>query len=99
MVLFQSDMIEIDILRFLSAIAALALYSKFFFEWLRLFEITAFYSKLVKEAIRDTTYFMLVFLVTIFLFGVPSALIGLTWQHNLEKEELFRTNPAMIFYA
>ena len=46
----------------------------------------------------DITYFMVVFFVTIFLFGIPTALIELNFEGSLEGDELFKTNPAKIFY-
>jgi len=98
MVLLKSDRLQIDHLRLLSAIGALALYSKTLLEWLRLFDSTAFYIRLVQEAVSDIIYFMVVFLVTIFLFGVPVALLGLNFPESLEGDEPFKTNPYQILY-
>jgi len=107
-VLCQSDFLGPAALRFTAAVGSMALISKTLLEWLRLFDGTAFYIKLIQEAIADIAYFMIIFLVTIFLFGVPTALIALNWGSEGEEdgaeggeagsEGLFKISPYTILY-
>ena len=41
------------------------------FDWLRLFEETAFYVLLIGETIYDIRYFILLLMTTLIMFGVP----------------------------
>jgi len=101
------DFLGTEGLRVIAALGSFCLISKTLVEWLILFDGTAFYIKLIQEAISDITYFMLIFLVTIYLFGIPIALISLNWFDEEEagaeggeagSEGLFRVNPYNILY-
>ena len=45
------------------------------FDWLRLFEKTGFYVKLVEETLYDIKYFILLLLTTLIMFGVPVVML------------------------
>ena len=45
------------------------------FDWLRLFEETGFYVKLVGETLSDIKYFILLLLTTLMMFGVPVVML------------------------
>ena len=45
------------------------------FDWLKLFEKTGFYVKLVGETLNDIKYFILLLLTTLIMFGVPVVML------------------------
>lgn len=69
----------------MAAIASCTLLVKMF-DWLRLFESTAFYILLVEETIRDMRAFLILLLIAILMFGVP--LIMLNMNRSEEDENL-----------
>ena len=54
--------------RVIASLAVFLLWAKVF-DWLRLFEITSFYIKLVQETFRDLTSFMILFFSGLGMFG------------------------------
>ena len=75
-------LLPIENLRLIAAIASCALLIKVF-DWLRLFEKTAFYILLVGETFVDITAFMIILAVALLMFGVPMIMLNL----NRSKEE------------
>ena len=56
------------------------------FDWLRLFEDTAFYVLLVGETLFDVRYFLLLLLTTLIMLGVPLVILNSSSQ---EEKELY----------
>ena len=48
------------------------------FDWMRLFDESSFYILLLKETIGDIKYFMILFMLSLFMFGVPLALLSIS---------------------
>ena len=46
------------------------------FDWMRLFAATAFYVKLILTTIDDIKAFMLLFIISLCMFGVPMVIIS-----------------------
>ena len=95
------DFIGNEELRLISAFASFALISKILLEWLLLFDGTAFYIRLIQEAISDIMHFLIIFLITILLFATPTALISLNWEFEDEEagsQGVFDVNPFAILY-
>ena len=59
------------------------------FDWLRLFEDTAFYVLLVGETLYDIRYFLLLLLITLMMFGVPLLMLD---ANSLEDKELIEAS-------
>ena len=47
------------------------------FDWLRLFEKTAFYILLLSQTISDVSYFLILLVTTLMMFGVPMVVLNL----------------------
>lgn len=54
--------------RVFAAFSLLLLWTKLF-DWLKLFDKTAFYIKLLDRTLRDTVYFMLLFIIALAMFA------------------------------
>jgi len=67
----------------MSAITSFSLILKTF-DWMRLFDGTAKYVQLVKTTIKDIAYFMLLFMMSLFMFGVPLIIL----DKNRAEDEL-----------
>ena len=68
------DWIPPQALRVIGAFASCLSFMKLF-DWLRLFEQTAFYVLLIGETIYDIRYFVLLLLTTLVMFGVPLVIL------------------------
>ena len=73
---FRHTLLPIEILRPLAAIASCLLMMKVF-DWLRLFQRTAFYILLVEETIRDVSSFLILLMTALMMFGVPMVMLNL----------------------
>lgn len=62
--------VPFEVLRVMAAFGSCFTLLKLF-DWLRLFEETAFYVLLVQETIKDIKYFILLLITTLMMFGVP----------------------------
>jgi len=60
----------------MAAIASCTLMMKVF-DWLRLFEQTAFYILLVEETMRDVSSFLILLTTALMMFGVPMVMLNL----------------------
>jgi len=69
-------LIPLERLRPVASIASCALLLKVF-DWLRLFEPTAFYILLMQETIRDIRWFLILILTALATFGVPMIILNL----------------------
>ena len=63
-------------LRLLAAIAIFFEILKLF-DWLRLFDNTAFYVALIMSAISDIKSFVIITVIAMFLFGIPMEVIAM----------------------
>ena len=77
----QDPLIPLETLRPIASIASCALLLKVF-DWLRLFESTAFYIKLMSETLYDIRPFLILILTALATFGVPMIILNL----NLDAE-------------
>lgn len=66
--------VQIKHLRIGAALASCLLIIKIY-DWLRLFEKTAFFIKLVEVMLKDIKWFTVLFFVALLMFGVPIWLI------------------------
>ena len=67
---FKGDLISYESLRILAAFGSQLVLIKLF-DWLRIFDGTAFYVLLIWETIYDIRYFFLLLLITLSVFGIP----------------------------
>jgi len=73
---FRHTLLPIDLLRPMAAIASMTLMVKVF-DWLRLFEKTAFYILLVEETMKDVSSFLILLVTALMMFGVPMVMLNL----------------------
>ena len=66
----KSELLSFEVLRVFAAFASCFTLIKLF-DWLRLFEQTAFYVLLLEITMQDIKYFFLLVLATLMMFGVP----------------------------
>ena len=69
----------------MAALASLLLTSKIF-DWLRLFDRTAFYVQLLGATLTQIKEFMLLFAVALLTFGLPLSMLNQTRQRYIEEE-------------
>mmetsp|Transcript_47285 Transcript_47285/g.62582 ORF Transcript_47285/g.62582 Transcript_47285/m.62582 type:complete len:196 (+) Transcript_47285:608-1195(+) len=79
--LAESGWLTLWELRMLSAIASCNIFIKVF-DWLRLFEKTAFYVQLISETLAEIRYFGVLILVSLLMFGLPLAMLN----HNRDED-------------
>ena len=72
----NDPLISLEILRPMASIASWALLMKVF-DWLRLFEPTAFYIKLVQETLWDIKAFLILIVTALATFGIPMIILNL----------------------
>ena len=77
----EDPLISLEKLRPVASIASCALMLKVF-DWLRLFEQTAFYIKLMQETLKDIRAFLILILTALATFGIPMIILNL----NLDAE-------------
>ena len=63
-------------LRVLASFASLTLCMKVY-DWMRVFEELAFFIQLIKRTLEDIRYFIVIFVVALFVFGIPMLYIEL----------------------
>ena len=73
--------ISIESIRVLASIVSLCIFVKLF-DWLRLFESTAFYILLVGETLSDIQAFMIILLCTLLAFGVPMYMLNMNREDD-----------------
>ena len=74
--LLEMTLIPIESLRILAAVASLFLLMKVY-DWLRLFENTAFYVLLLQETLNDLKWFLVLLGVAFLMFGLPMSMLSL----------------------
>ena len=72
----HNTVIAVENLRAMAAIASCTLMIKVF-DWLRLFEGTAFYILLVQETMKDIKAFLILLMTTLMMFGIPMVMLDL----------------------
>ena len=72
----HDTVIAVENLRAMAAIASCTLMVKVF-DWLRLFENTAFYILLVMETMKDIKAFLILLMTTLMMFGIPMVMLYL----------------------
>jgi hypothetical protein len=81
-------LVALETLRPIAAIASCTLMIKVF-DWLRLFEGTAFYILLVQETLKDIQAFMILLIAALMMFGVPMLMLNL---NRAEGDELISSS-------
>ena len=66
---------DIETLRAIASVASCFLMLKFF-DWLRVFEPTAFYVLLMLETIKDTKVFIILIIFALMMFGIPLTILN-----------------------
>ena len=72
---FDGDFIEMSSVRVVASLSSCAIMLKVF-DWLRLFNKTAFYIQLLEETMKDSTAFLILILVALLMFGVPMVILN-----------------------
>ena len=75
--------IPIEWLRIMAAISTSCLLAKVF-DWLRLFEQTAFYILLINETLKDIGSFLILLVVALMMFGVPMIMLNLNREPDAQ---------------
>lgn len=69
------------------------------FDWLRLFEDTAFYILLVSETMADIKAFMILLVIAMLMFGLPTMMLSLNTDADKELvESTFSLWPVNVLY-
>ena len=83
--ILDANWIDANSIRPMAALASLLLTSKIF-DWLRLFDRTAFYVQLLGATLDQIKEFMLLFTVALLTFGLPLSMLNQTRQRYIEDE-------------
>jgi len=78
---FRHTLLPIELLRSMAAIASCTLMLKVF-DWLRLFEKTAFYILLVEVTLKDVSSFLILLVTALMMFGVPMVMLNLNRDND-----------------
>lgn len=73
---YDENLVEDEKVRVAAAFACFCTLFKAF-DWLRLFEGTAFYILLVEETLKDIVAFMIVLAVSLMIFGTPIGILNM----------------------
>ena len=79
--MLEKSWIPIEKLRILASIASCSQILKAY-DWMRLFEGTAFYILLISETIKDIRAFVILLFVGLMLFGVPLFMLNMNHGEN-----------------
>ena len=91
--LFEFDTMSMESLRVMAAITIFFVLLKVY-DWLRLFEITAFFVLLVSSTLIDVLPFLILLAVALSMFSIPMTFLNF---NNLDEETLL-VSPYMGFY-
>lgn len=80
---YTADLIDIHTLRIIAAVASFCLIAKFF-DWLRLFDTTAFYIDLLYETLSGIKAFLILIVTSLMLFGVPMVMLNLNRTDDVQ---------------
>ena len=79
--IFGLSYISMDKLRIMGAFACFSLLIKVY-DWLRLFQPTAYLILLVGRILHDVRWFMLLFVVAMLIFGIPLSMLNLNRENQ-----------------
>ena len=65
------------------------------YNWLRIFDGTAFYIVLLSETIKDIRYFLALYILSLFIFGLPLELLNNNSWEGKEIVESYTDNMLM----
>ena len=84
------DYISIEALRAVAAVASFTLLFKLY-DWMRLYKVTAFITRLLFQSIQQMKYFMGMLVISLFAFGVPMLLLSFNGEtgHGEDDDLLF----------
>ena len=82
-------MVDLQELRTISALAILLLVVKIY-DWLRLFETTAFYVQLLWATLTKIVPFMILFVVALLLFGLPLAMLNQNRLYYNDDDQIIK---------
>ena len=82
-------LIDLEILQVMGAVSSGLLMVQFY-NWLRLFDNTAFYVRLITQTIRRIRYFLLLFVVALALFGLPLNLLNQSRYRYEEDSQIVK---------
>ena len=72
--IFGVDKIGLNLSSILAAFGGFSLIIKFY-EWLRIFEMPSFYIYLIGQTIKEIMIFIVLYITSLFLFGVPMLML------------------------
>ena len=81
MVLMEDQSISVETLRLMASFASCLLFVKIY-DWLRLFEGTAFYILLIEYTLRNIKSFLLIIVVALLAFGIPLSMLDLNRESS-----------------
>ena len=90
----DQEWISFEQMRIMAAIASLALLFKIF-DWLRLFEDTAFYILLIENTLNDVMGFLAIFFLALITIGMPMHFLDLNRAYRGDDELI---EPAFNFW-
>lgn len=79
--------VDMSILRIMAAFASCATMIKVY-DWMRLFDSTAFFILLIKETLKDVAPFMQLVFISLMTFGIPMIMIDTLDEGNVIIDEL-----------
>ena len=82
----KSYLVEVETLRVIAAFTTCFTILKLF-DWLRLFEETAFYVLLVGETLYDIRHFLLLLIAALMMFGIPLLMLNGNSEEDSELIE------------
>ena len=82
-------LIDLEVLQVMGAVSSGLLMVQFY-NWLRLFDNTAFYVRLITQTIRRIRYFLLLFVVALALFGLPLNLLNQSRYRYEEDSQIVK---------
>ena len=69
------DLISIEFLRMMASLASCTILLKVF-DWLLLFEDTAFYILLLEQTIKGISHFLILLVIALSMFGIPLVILN-----------------------
>jgi hypothetical protein len=70
------DFPDVEVQRVIAAFSTFCVFIKVL-DWLKLFQPTSFFIRLISETLTDIRYFSLIFLVALYMFGTPMYILNM----------------------
>ena len=80
---FAANTIDVQHLRVVAALASFCILASFF-DWLRVFEQTAFYIMLLMETLNDIRAFVILIFISLMMFGVPMMMLNMNRSESAQ---------------